>query len=177
MMENNYDGLIDRWKVDIAVKRARKMGFRDHDLDDALQEIVMALLGFTYDEARSNGATEATAVTAVIDNVLRTMRRKECRHQQRLERYAGERSIAETYSPQTALAVDLQDAMATLSPAQRGICEALREGKTVNEIASTIGKSWSAVRDQIFQIRRHLERLGFQGRMACGSQADDPIAA
>jgi hypothetical protein len=51
------------------------MGFRRQDLDDVQQQVSIALLQFNFDEARSNGASERTAITAVIDRQLRKIRR------------------------------------------------------------------------------------------------------
>lgn len=67
MFDNSYDGVLDDWKLKLITRRARRMGFRDFELDDAQQQTVLALLHFRFDPARANGACESTAVTAVID--------------------------------------------------------------------------------------------------------------
>ncbi len=75
MFKNNYASVIEKWKVDLIVSRARRLGFRRQDLDDAQQQIVVELLSFEFDPTRSNGATEETAVTALIDHQLLSLRR------------------------------------------------------------------------------------------------------
>jgi hypothetical protein len=75
MYRNQYDSVIDKSKLAWINSRARRMGFRRQDLDDVQQQVSIALLQFNFDEARSNGASERTAITAVIDRQLRKIRR------------------------------------------------------------------------------------------------------
>lgn len=172
MCRNSYEGVLEAWKVDLATRRARQRGWRGHDLDDALQEVIVELLAFRYDPARSNGASEATAVTAVIDNRLAMMCRAEMRYRQRWTRFQEEAERhAEEKIESTDLAYKVREALETLSPLQRRISEALGQGQTVSEIAKDLGRSRRAVRDEIFRIRRSFESMGLGRRfMALGRE-------
>ncbi len=33
-----YDGVLERWKIELALQRARRMGFRDDQLDDVAED-------------------------------------------------------------------------------------------------------------------------------------------
>lgn len=164
MSTNNYEGALDSWMVELAKQRARRYGFRGADLDDALQEVALELLAFRYDPAKSNGASAATAVTAVIDNRLAMLCRRETRYQQRLAR-AQEMDPTESQGNDGDLPLDVQSAVEELTPLQRQICHALSEGYSLNEVAARLGRSWCAVRDEVFRIRRCFELLGLGERV------------
>ena len=63
-----YDGVWESWKVKLALRRARRMGFRDDELDDVIQDLVTSLMDIKYDVDRANGASEKTMLTSVIPN-------------------------------------------------------------------------------------------------------------
>jgi hypothetical protein len=75
MFQNDYGEVVEKWKVALILRRAIRMGFRRHDLEDVQQQVVVELLAFTFDPAKSNGASETTVITALIDNTLKTIRR------------------------------------------------------------------------------------------------------
>ncbi|MFM2096838.1 MAG: hypothetical protein RIS70_3962, partial [Planctomycetota bacterium] len=148
--------LIDTWKLKLITSRAKRRGLRGVDLEDAQQTLVLELLGFVFDPAKSNGATEATALVAVIDRRLAMMRRGERRHVARTERFKeslGQAASDEgSHVPHTNLSLDVRAAVADLPPVAQQICNALAEGQSVNEIARQLGMQWRAVRKQIDSI-------------------------
>ena len=75
MRPNHYEPVLQKWQSDLIIARARRMGFRGHDLLDAQQEVALAVMLFRFDLAKSNGAAETTALTALIDRQLKTMLR------------------------------------------------------------------------------------------------------
>lgn len=158
-MFNKYDGIFEPWKVKLICQRARRMGFRGCDLDDAQQQVVLALLDFRFDSAKSNGATEATALTAVIDRQLAMIRRSEARAKQRLE-IAQERCEEAYEATEMILAIDVASAIALLPELDQRICRELAQGNSINQLANTLGISWHSARAHIEAIRRHFEELG-----------------
>ena len=40
----SYEGLVERWKVDLISERARRMGFRPDEIPDVQQQIIMEVL-------------------------------------------------------------------------------------------------------------------------------------
>ena len=40
---NDYGGLVEPWKVALIAARARRFGFRGHELEDVQQEIIYIL--------------------------------------------------------------------------------------------------------------------------------------
>jgi len=166
MFQNNYGTLIETWKVNLILARAKRMGFRRHDLEDAQQRIVLAMLRFEFDETRSNGATEVTALVAVIDHQLITMKRAKDRYAQRVgqrdEVFGGDDVSPPTPCDgvNTAQAMDIRQAVADLPPLAQQICQALSEGLSTHEIACRHGIGWHTVRRQVRGIRRYFEHLG-----------------
>ena len=165
MYRNRYDSVIDKSKIALINSRARRMGFRRQDMDDIQQQVSMALLQFTFDESRSNGATERTAITAVIDRQLRKIRRTRTRHADRL---SGSDSLPIDLTDSAAHAdiqhirrsSDLSIAIERLGPTAKRICKHLSEGQSINEIASGMQVSWHTVHKHIAKIRACFVDLG-----------------
>ena len=107
-----HAGVVETWKADLILERARRLGFRGPDLDDAFQEVVLAVCDFCYDEGRSNGACEATALTTVIDRRLKSFLRRRYRHESGFEQLNEE---GPSYAPNLARDVDVRDAVAQIA--------------------------------------------------------------
>ncbi len=75
----NYRRLVEQWKVELNERRARKKGFRPDEVDDVLQDVLPVVVAFRFEPERSNGATETTALVAVIDKRLAHIRRGHAR--------------------------------------------------------------------------------------------------
>ncbi len=157
-----YDGVIEKWKVDLIITRAKFMGFRKHEIPDALQEIVLELLRFDYDPNHANGAQERTALTSVIDNRLRKMVRSAMRYAAHVERSAtGVRLFStEEVSPQ---AVDIAAATASLTLRERAICRGLARGLSKAEVAKRLRCGWHTVDRVVRRLRRDFRQLGLDG--------------
>ncbi len=157
---------LPRWKSDLIRARAVRHGFRGADLEDVQQEIAIEALTFDFRHDRANGATEATALTSLIDRGLRAFRRCRVRYTNRIEKYASAlgSDACETSTPQS-LVMDVRDAVAGLSPEDRMLCTDLADGKTIRRIAAERGCSWSTVRREVARLQRHFEELGLDGWM------------
>lgn len=166
MFKNDYGAVIEKWKAELIVSRARRLGFRRQDLEDAQQQIVIALLAFEFDPERSNGATEETAITALIDHQLLTLRRTRERYGRRVSGNVGDLRD-DTALARECLAAkhlvaanDVETVMARLSPVARQVCSALADGLSLNEIAQRLGVGWHTVERQVRSIRQCFEQLG-----------------
>ncbi len=166
MYRNQYGPAIDKSKVDLIAARARRLGFRRQDIEDAQQQIVLVLMDFRFDAAKSNGATEKTVITAIIDRQLLAIRRSRRRYASHV---AGSEHIpldvadatdSKTSQRQFAMMVDLEKARTHLSSEAREICDSLAGGSSLNAIAEQMGLSWHTVRRQVVQIRQCFVRLG-----------------
>jgi DNA-directed RNA polymerase specialized sigma24 family protein len=165
MYRNKYDTVLDQSKVAWINSRARRMGFHRQDLDDVQQQVSLALLHFTFDPAKANGATERTAITAVIDRQLRKMRRTRRRHADEL---SGSENIPDDLIDPTASAslqcvgqaTDIDIAMQKLCPTAKVICQHLAQGQSINEISRRLGVSWHTVDRMIANIRQSFEQVG-----------------
>ncbi len=61
----DYGGMVEDWKVELIVGRARRMGFREDELGDVQQEVIPDVAAFRYDPSRAEGALEKAALTPV----------------------------------------------------------------------------------------------------------------
>jgi len=148
-MMNDYEGLLESWKVQLIVERAKRKGFRAHEIEDALQEIVLALLNYQYDPNQPNGGSEKTAVTSLIDKNLTFIQRTRARHAKHVQKYGerlGSRKEEDQLDWSQAEAehrIDLRYDMATvgsrMKPLEREICTGLSQGKSRLQIAKSLG--------------------------------------
>lgn len=170
MFQNDYGTTLEQWKVDLILTRARRLGVRRHDLEDAQQQVVLEILGFTFDPVNANGATEVTALTALIDNKLKAIQRAKARYARRVNLHAGEFSdempslvMDDEITTVAAQAMDVRNAVTDLPPEAQLICRALAEGRSVNDIARSLGVGWYTIKRQVQGIRAYFEYLGLDG--------------
>lgn len=170
-MTNATERLTLEEKLNLIKSRARLMGFRRHDLEDAVQEVVLTVLEFEYDVEKSNGATETTALTAVIDRKLVSLVRTNRCYARLIERatdrlavecrgfedgpfreeHAGEELIA---SAEVAAALEGLDTVAVQ------VAQLLMQGHAPNAIADQLGMGWQRVARLTGLIRERLEAAG-----------------
>ncbi|MGE4157728.1 MAG: hypothetical protein AB7F75_01370 [Planctomycetota bacterium] len=146
---------VASWKTELAQRRARRRGFKGTELEDALQDISGSLIGFQFDPARSNGASESTALTALIDKQLSYFRRCRARRRRREDLYMeqlvhirGREPLDENPVGDFARAMDVWDIVNRLDPLMRQLCLALSRGDSVLQISKTLRMS-----------RYHVDRL------------------
>ena len=173
MYRNHYANEVERWKVALIVSRARRMGFRDHDLDDVQQQIVPQVKAFAFDAENSNRATESTVLVALIDRQLLLIRRTALRYQKHLDRVRELRGDCEQSSQNhgsscqnedvAPLRLDVREAVAQLPPRERLICRALADGRSIEEIARRLQCSWHTIQRRIACIRERFQSIGLDG--------------
>lgn len=161
---------LDAKHLDLIARRCRRMGFRGADLDDASQEAAIAVMAFEFDEERANGASLETALTAVIDHCLLSLRRKHGRYAKHLEQFldtahakwsnCDDEPVEPHYEEPTDLRLDVQAVLATLSIDDQRICSDLAAGRSVHEIAKALGCDWHTVRRQVERVREVFEARG-----------------
>ncbi|NQU22271.1 MAG: sigma-70 family RNA polymerase sigma factor [Candidatus Nealsonbacteria bacterium] len=171
MFANRYDNQIEPWKAQLVTLRARRYGLAGPDLDDAQQEIMLDVIAFRYDESRSNGATERTALTALIDRRLSTLRRSRRRYEERFHSSTNEQPIVAVEEPEDeqSLTMDVRRALEMLPAEDRQVCEALADGRSIREIAQQRACGWHTVRRQVARIRQRFEALGLDGWLKEGA--------
>jgi len=163
MRRLDYRGVLESWKVDVIIARAKQMGFRGSNLDDVQQEIILKAMRFRFDAAKSNGAMESTAFIAVIDNYLKEMIRSETRYRLHLEQMRA--TLKESYDPTPTdhKFLDIQGAIAVLSPREQDVCNLLGLGYSIHEIAKMRVWGWHTVERLIDNIREKFEEAGIRG--------------
>ena len=174
-MRNDYGSLVETWKVDLVIGRARRKGFRKDEIEDVQQEIIPAVLAFKYDVAKANGATEATALTALIDNRLAFLQRgraRQCKHEEKYRKLYGwadgELSPLHVYpnhERQADLAMDVSQSVATLTPGEQAVCAALSHDRARRRIAEDLGVSRYRLDRMINGIREQFMAMGLDAWM------------
>ena len=165
--KNPYGKLIPGWKNRLIDRRAKRMGFTADDLSDVRQQLALAVLSFQFDPSRSNGASEKTALTALVDRQLWTIRRTWNRYQERIERLqAWSHPQADTeFEQRMSLLLDVREAIAELDADDRWLCKALSEGQTIDAIAAQLGCSWHTVKRRVERLRERFEEMDLNPRV------------
>ena len=163
MGANLYAGVIEDWKFDLMVARARRMGFRGDDLEDALQNLAMEVIAFRYDPERARGRKESTVLTELFDFRLRDMRRKQQRDTKRDDLVAKEQrrndtdfAAAERISSKAEISILSE----TLAPFDQKVLEQLLDGKSISDIAAKLDCRWHTARDSVKRIEEKLRQKG-----------------
>lgn len=156
----DYGSLMEPWKADLIVSRAKRMGFRCDEIEDVQQEIIIDVVRFRYEAAKSNGASEATALTALIDNRLKKFVRTQARYRARLELLRHEAAPEYEQAAHDELRIDVETVVASLPEKERRVCRALGSGLSRHEIARTLGCGWHTVDRIVRRIRKRFEECG-----------------
>lgn len=162
MQKPSYDGVIEPWKVELIITRAKYLRFRAHEVPDLLQRLVPELLEFDYDPDHADGATECTTLTAVIDNHLRRIKRSATRYRAHLERM-GKRVTEFSRDEVDMRAIDVAHIVAGLTPREQAVCRGLASGLSKLQIANQLDCGWHTVDRIMKQLREHFQQVGLDG--------------
>ena len=171
-MTNNAERLTLEEKLNLVKSRARIMGFRRHDLEDAVQEVMLSVLEFVYDPENSKGATETTALTTVIDRRLALLIRAKRRYAGLLNRAAAYLAadhqgfedgpcIEDDAAEHRLTSEEVASIIATMDDDMQQVCQLLLDGQSENAIAEQLGMGWQRVARLVALIRERLETAGF----------------
>ena len=168
-LRGSYEGVIEQWKVDLALSRIQGLGFPECEWPALLQVLVLDMREFTYDPGRSEGAKESTVIYRIIshrlvDEIRRRARQK--KYATSLDEYLEAAGGEPQDSPRlrdrdtTARRIDIRDAVAALPPVDRDICEGLLRRENTHQVAKRLGMGWHTVRRRIGRIRWIFEGMG-----------------
>lgn len=159
---NPYEGVLPLWAYKVSLAYAKRLGFRQDQLDDALQEVAIAYAAFRFDPSRNTGASERTARIGLIRKALLLLQRGQIRYVQRLERLAAEPRQPEA-GPDTVAQHELWQAVQSLPAPDRDVCLLLAEGRSVDAIAKELKLGWNTVKDAMQRIRAQFTEAGIDG--------------
>ncbi len=170
-MDTMQNTLTIEKKLALVRSRAVRFGIKQHDLEDAVQEIALYLLEFKTDPANANGASESTILTGAIDLRLKQWLRTKQRYQNMVSRCGAmlpseEELLTESSIDASDTAMDVSDALATLSELEQRVAQMLSEGQTPYSIADELGVGRRAVNAAIEVIRERLSQAGFDDEAA-----------
>ena len=158
-------------KLNLIKGRARIMGFRRHDLEDAVQEVMLAVLEFEYEPEKSNGATETTALTTVIDRRLKLLKRSQRRYAGLIDRATEQLATDHQVNFDGPCAVDrageeriasaeVEAAIAEVDEEMQRVCRLLMEGLSTKAIAEHLEMGWHRADRIVAAIRERLKEAG-----------------
>ena len=165
-LQRRYDKVMASWKVDMAVRRLRKLGFPGRYWPDLMQELAILILGFQYDSNRADGATEQTALYAVITKHLLYRMRGRYRELHGFDRYLRHLGVHEdgtTLEPDpfvefiTPLQLDVRQQIARLPAFERAVAEGLSQGRNKAELAREHDRDWHTINAAARRIGEHFK--------------------
>lgn len=159
-------------KLNLIKGRARLLGFRRHNLEDAVQEVMLAVLEFEYAPEKSNGATETTALTTVIDRRLKLLKRANRRYRGLIERAAEQLAAEyqgcddgpcqqERAGEERVLSGEVEAAIVAMDEELQRVCRLLMEGLSTKGIAEELRMGWHRANRLVTAIREQLAAAGF----------------
>jgi DNA-directed RNA polymerase specialized sigma24 family protein len=166
---NSYEGAFEAWKMRLAVSRIKALGFPKADWPDIMQDLAVVILEFEYDPNHDNGASEQTALYAVINRHLLSLMRRRYRNRRGFDRYLRRLGIHEdgTYvgpdpcvEVNFALGMDVERALSSLSEFDRAVAHGLTESLSKAAMSRRLGCQWNTIHKAMRRIREHFEELG-----------------
>jgi len=159
---NPYEGVLPLWAYELTVAYAKRLGYRQDQIDDGLQDVAIAFASYRFDGARNTGASERTAQIALIRHVLQKTLRREIRHAQRIDRLRAEPPRREA-GPDTIAQHELWQAIEAMPDPDRQICLLLADGKSTDAIAKELQLGWHTVKAAMQRIRAQFTEAGIDG--------------
>ena len=155
-------------KLELIRSRAVRFGIKRHDLEDAIQDVIVDLLEFTPDPKKANGASESTILVTVIDRRLNKWLRAQKRYQDMVERCgsmlpSGDELAYDSSVEVSDVAIDVESVLADLPEFERQVGEMLSEGHSAYSIADELGIGRRAVNSAIDVIRERFTSAGLRG--------------
>ena len=152
-------------KLELIRNRAVRFGLKMHDLEDAVQDVILELLEFTPDPEKSNGASESTILIVVIDRRLMKWLRTRNRYQDMVDRCGAmlpseDESIVEGGYESSDLAMDVTTILSQLPDFEQRVGRMLTEGHTVTSINRELRVGRQCVEDAVAAIRARLIDAG-----------------
>lgn len=165
-MDTKPKSLTIEEKLELVRSRAVRFGLKRHDLEDAVQDVILDLLEFTPDPDKANGASESTILVTVIDRRLIKWLRAQKRYQDTLERCgamlpAGEEPMASDNTEAQDAAIDVTALLADLPEFEQQVGRLLSDGDSAYSIARELGVGRRAVETAMAVIRERLAKAGF----------------
>lgn len=159
MSQNNYEGVLEKWKVGLMIRRAVRLGFNNDALDDVLQDLAIQIMGYTFDPSRTRLSKESD-LAIFIDHFLKNRLRSEKRRRSREENEAQERDRNKVdYQTEINMQQDAEYAIFAerLSDFHREVFKYLREGKSEKFIARKLNVRWHTVQNVVNRILEQLQ--------------------
>ena len=155
-------------KLELIRSRAVRFGIKRHDLEDAVQDVIIDLLEFTPDAEKANGASESTILVTIIDRRLNKWLRAQKRYQDMVERCgamlpSGDELAYDSSVEASDVAIDVESVLADLPEFERQVGEMLSEGHSAYSIADELGIGRRAVNSAIDVIRERFTSAGLGG--------------
>jgi len=151
--------MIEDWVRETIKRKAKRMGIRGADLDDAMQDAVLAVYcNFEFNPARG---TRRAAIEKTVENLLKMHLRGQKRYRRMLERAPGQQ-VETVPERQAEIAIDVQEVLDSLEPEDRELCESLAAGHRGNEIAAARRCHHSRIQRQIDRIRELFRKRGLE---------------
>jgi len=160
---NEYEGAIDGWKTNLMRSRAMRMGFRGADLEDALQDLAIEVLGFQFNAERAGGCQESTILTGMIDCRLKDIRRSKKRAGARDEAIAKINKLNEVdleAGQRIESEAEINLLSAKMPKFDQAVLKYLKDGKTIEWMCQKLDCRWHTVKSAVNRIRIEMELHG-----------------
>lgn len=169
-MDNTQNPLSIEEKLELIRSRAVRLGIRRHDLEDAIQDVILDLLEFNPDPDKTNGASESTVLVAVIDRRLMEWLRSRKRYKGMIERCGAmlpseEELLADSGIEGSDTLMDVTTLVSGLPEFEQRVARMLTEGHTATSIARELGVDRRVTNAAVEGIRTRFEEAGLGGEV------------
>jgi DNA-binding CsgD family transcriptional regulator len=157
-----YVGALAPWQIKLALARLKHFAVPLDRWEDAMQELAILIHRFRYDPDKAYAASEETILCRILDRRIKMLARSNARRQGLLDRFGLlAHPTEDMHLPEDdAMAVEVREAVAQLSPRRQQICRALMSGDNPCEVADRVGLHPETIWRNIAIIRETFREKG-----------------
>lgn len=153
------DGAIITEKLlNVIARRAKAIGFRRQDVEDAVQDVAVSILEFEYVPEKWQGLGQDAALDILIARRLTDLFRRHIRRERFESRLPKFNDIIEPKDQE--MPVDLRELVASLSAREQAVCQAIEESASLDAAAQAVGCSTEQLQDILAGMRRRFADAG-----------------
>ena len=150
---------VEPWKLKMIARQARRFGFFGVDIDDAVQDTVLAVSEFKYDVKKAAGGSEEAIFCLLVNRVLSTLGHRRARREAKDDQISA-RVTPREQSPASHLRLDIESVAERLPAGERRIFDLVAKNVSRENIVARLKITRHAVDTGIKNIRRKMERAG-----------------
>lgn len=136
---HNHDVFIEAWKVDVIKLQVNKSGLPQHEIEDAIQSIIICLRDKPIDKDKYNQQQQIAIFSKCVKYKIKHIKRAKAIYHKHMTKLKETNTQTQSYN--THPIIEVLDVIELLSEQEQSICRCLMHGYSKNKTAELLGLS------------------------------------